>query len=78
MPEPSVSTTPSVATDHAHLQMQLQHLEDEFHKMQKQLWHAQRLASLGTMAAMVAHEYNNLMTPVVSFARYALEHTDDP
>lgn len=37
---------------------------------------AQQLASLGTAAAMLAHEANNLMTPVVGYAQYALEHDD--
>jgi len=66
-----------VTTDPQEIQAQLEALEAQFASLQKQLWHAQRLASLGTMAAMMAHEYNNLMTPIVSFARYALDE-DDP
>lgn len=69
---------PSNVTPERHeIQDQLERLESEFAALRKQLLHAQRLASVGTMAAMVAHEYNNLMTPVVSFARYALDQ-DDP
>lgn len=37
--------------------------------------HTQRLASLGTIAALIAHEFNNLLTPVMSYAQMAL---DDP
>jgi two-component system NtrC family sensor kinase len=70
------SSQPDVAASHREIEDQVQRLEEQFHGLQKQLWHAQRLASLGTMAAMVAHEYNNLMTPVVSFARYAIEQGD--
>lgn len=36
-----------------------------------------RLALMGTLTAMIAHEFNNLMTPVVAFATEALRH-DDP
>lgn len=55
----------------------LDDLQEKLSDLQKQLRHAQRLASIGTMATMVAHEYNNLMTPIISFSRYALEQ-DDP
>jgi C4-dicarboxylate-specific signal transduction histidine kinase len=67
----------NVKTEPGEIQAQLERLETEFAGLQKQLWHAQRLSSLGTMAAMVAHEYNNLMTPIVSFAKYALDQDDD-
>ncbi len=67
---------PSPVVESHPIEKQVGDLEGHFRSLQKQLWHAQRLASLGTMAAMVAHEYNNLMTPVVSFARYAVEQGD--
>jgi len=54
----------------------LQTLEDHLAKLQNQLVRAQRLASLGTMASMIAHEFNNLLTPVVSYAQYALTQQD--
>lgn len=34
------------------------------------------MASLGAAATMLAHEFNNLMTPVVSYARFALNADD--
>ncbi len=37
----------------------------------RQLRHAQRLASVGTMAAMVVHEFNNLLTPIINYAQLA-------
>lgn len=37
----------------------------------------QRLASLGTVAGVIAHELNNLLTPVISYAELALEHPSD-
>jgi signal transduction histidine kinase len=35
------------------------------------LRHAQRLSTVGTMAAMVAHEFNNILTPIVNYAQLA-------
>jgi len=35
-----------------------------------------RLTVLGTAAATIAHEFNNLMTPVVGYAKYAAESGD--
>ena len=44
--------------------------------MKRQLRHAQKLAALGTTSAMLAHEYNNVLTPVISYAQYALDKND--
>lgn len=54
-----------------------QRLAEQVDSLRKQLREAQRLASLGTMSAMIAHEFNNLMTPVISYAQYALEKNDE-
>ncbi len=52
-------------------------LAGQFEQMKLQLRQAQKLASIGTTAAMIAHEFNNLLTPVVAYARQALD-TQDP
>ena len=41
-------------------------------QLRRQLEHSDRLAALGTMAATIAHEFNNLLTPSMSYARLAL------
>lgn len=51
-------------------------LERHLDQLQDQLIRAQRLAALGTMATMIAHEFNNILTPVVSYAQYALGRKD--
>ncbi|MEM6333761.1 MAG: HAMP domain-containing sensor histidine kinase [Planctomycetota bacterium] len=43
-----------------------------------ELAHHHRLTTLGTMAATIAHEINNLLTPVGSYAQLALSRPDDP
>jgi len=77
---PAVSPSPldagSLAKDAYALQAQLDRLAMQFEQMRHQLRQAQKLASIGTTAAMIAHEFNNLFTPVVAYARQALD-TDD-
>ncbi len=51
-------------------------LQGELAQMHQQVRHAQKLASLGTAAAMLAHEFNNIMTPIVGYAQYALSSKD--
>jgi signal transduction histidine kinase len=58
------------------LMEKLQMLEKYLNELEDQLVRAQRLASLGTMATMIAHEFNNILTPVVSYAQYALGRDD--
>ncbi len=58
------------------LQAQFRKLEAQFALLKEQTRQAQKLASLGSAAAMLAHEFNNLMSPVVGYARYALDHRE--
>jgi len=46
-------------------------LRAELRSLRAQLRQGQRLASLGTMLAMVAHEFNNILTPVINYAQLA-------
>ena len=45
--------------------------------LQEELIACQRLALLGNMTAMIAHEFNNLLTPVLARAEAALTCADD-
>lgn len=42
----------------------------------EELARLQRLAGLGTMSAALAHEFNNLLTPIVSYCQYAAKQND--
>ncbi|MCP4247650.1 MAG: hypothetical protein GY778_11425 [bacterium] len=59
------------------LRTHIARLEEQFDELRRQVRQVQQLASLGTAAAMLAHEYNNLVTPAVGYAQYALD-TDEP
>lgn len=49
----------------------LEQLTAENAALRQQLLRTQRLAALGTMSAMVAHEFNNILTPIISYAQMA-------
>lgn len=58
------------------IEAQLARLEGQLDQLKAQVRQAQQLAGLGTAATMIAHEVNNLLTPIRSYAQYALD-TDD-
>ncbi|MHC4443464.1 MAG: sensor histidine kinase [Planctomycetota bacterium] len=66
----------TVPNDAYALQEQLNQLEKQFAYLRSQLRQAQKLASLGTTTAMIAHEFNNFFTPIVAYAQYALDNND--
>lgn len=67
----------TLAADGVGLQDHLDQIETTLGDLRDQLRVAQKLAGLGTMSTILAHEYNNLATPVLSYAQHALE-TGDP
>ena len=58
------------AKDDTH-QDKLNRLTAEVDSLRHELRHAQRLAAVGTMTAMVAHEFNNILTPIINYAQLA-------
>ncbi len=53
-------------------------LRERIADLESQLERAERLATLGSMTGSVAHELNNMLTPLLSYAELALKHPDDP
>lgn len=52
---------------------QVAQLQQQLDELKRQLTESQRLATIGTITAVVAHEFNNLLTPIVSYSQYALQ-----
>jgi signal transduction histidine kinase len=52
---------------------QLVAAQEQLDALQEQLTESQRLATIGTIAAVIAHEFNNLLTPIVSYSQFALQ-----
>ena len=71
--------SPPAASDDL-LNRQVAAAQDQLDYLRDQLTESQRLATIGTIAAVIAHEFNNLLTPVVSYSQYALAsaESDEP
>jgi signal transduction histidine kinase len=57
---------------------QLAEAQQQLDFLRQQLTETQRLATIGTIAAVIAHEFNNLLTPIVSYSQYALTSAESP
>ena len=58
------------------LLQQVEQTQQQLSELKDQLTDSQRLASIGTIAAVIAHEFNNLLTPIVSYAQFALQSAE--
>lgn len=75
----STPQTPPHPDQLAQVEQLLEHfeqLEAQFQQVRDGLTHSHRLATLGTIASIIAHEYNNILTPMLSFGQFALSKND--
>ena len=77
-----MSLTPSTSSlpDLGQAEQLLEHfeqLEARFEQVRAGLTQSHRLTTLGTLTAVVAHEYNNILTPIISYAQMASAKPDD-
>src|SRR3954451_15586391 len=54
------------------ISQQLLAAQEQLDLLKRQVMESQRLATIGTIAAVIAHEFNNLLTPIVSYSQFAL------
>jgi len=66
---PPLIKPPTPAPNHA--------ADDAFLDLRQELEHAHRLATLGTLTAGIAHEINNILTPVLAYAQLAASNPGD-
>ncbi|MFZ3047756.1 MAG: ATP-binding protein [Desulfatirhabdiaceae bacterium] len=50
-------------------------IESEKRKLEEQLQHAQKIESVGRLAGGVAHDLNNLLTPIIGYSEILLDDT---
>jgi C4-dicarboxylate-specific signal transduction histidine kinase len=56
---------------------ELEAIEAKLRHLQDGLTRSHRLATLGTMASIIAHEFNNILTPMISYCELAQKHPHD-
>lgn len=64
----------SVATDAE----RCRELEQQVAVLQQQLRQAQKLTALGELLGTTTHEFNNILTSVINYAKMGLRHQDQP
>ncbi len=60
----------------ARLEQENEQLRAAVADLQKRLMQAQKLASVGTLASSITHEFNNILTTVINYAKMGVRHKD--
>lgn len=58
-------------------QQQIEALNEQIQELQAALMQTQKLSAVGALAASTTHEFNNILTTVINYAKMGLRHTDD-
>lgn len=56
----------------------IEQLEQQLAELQQQLVRQQRLSSVGELSSSMTHEFNNILTTVINYAKMGLRHKDTP
>jgi signal transduction histidine kinase len=71
----STETAPLTSVDD--IEKRLAAAIEELSVLREQLLQTQRLATIGTISAVIAHEFNNILTPIISYSQYALQGAEN-
>jgi signal transduction histidine kinase len=52
-------------------------MEKQIAELQSQLIESQKLGTVGALASSITHEFNNILTTVINYAKLGLRHKDD-
>jgi len=55
---------------------ELQYLRTRIAELEQQLLLAQKLGSVGELASSITHEFNNILTTIINYAKLGLRHQD--
>ncbi|MEZ6045421.1 MAG: HAMP domain-containing sensor histidine kinase [Planctomycetaceae bacterium] len=66
-------------TDHVEptVEQKLEQLQLENAQLKQQLMQSQKMSSVGALAASITHEFNNILTTTINYAKMGLRHTDE-
>lgn len=59
------------------LHRQLENSSQRIDDLEKQLQATQKLAAIGTMACLIAHEFKNILSPIINYAELAQQNPED-
>ncbi len=59
-------------------QQQIEQLQRENDCLRQQLVQAQKLTALGELTSTTTHEFNNVLTTIINYAKLGLRHKDEP
>jgi signal transduction histidine kinase len=59
------------------LTTEIQQLRERVAVLEQELMRAQRLSSVGALASSITHEFNNILTTVINYAKMGLRHQDE-
>jgi len=62
---------------HEELQQRVTELEEQLEMLKAQQLQSQRLASVGQLSSSITHEFNNILTTVINYAKMGLRHKND-
>ena len=51
--------------------------QDRIQQLENQLIRAQRLSSVGALASSITHEFNNILTTVINYAKMGVRHKEE-
>lgn len=63
-------------TEISPLERQVAELRAEVLSLRKQLGQAQKMSTVGALASSITHEFNNILTTVINYAKMGVRHKD--
>jgi signal transduction histidine kinase len=77
IPDSGSEIGPNIRTDIVMTdQEKIQQLEQQLQMLDQQLMQTQKLSSVGALASSITHEFNNILTTVINYAKMGVRHKD--